>query len=257
MDEKIIRLEAREFYENSVLCNAFSESTRKLQELKYRLADFYSPEAKATFLDEIEKIIGEELKIHRDGIHNGNAVEDCKFEIQFEKLAYYINQELGTLPKVARQKYKSNETHERNKVFISYSHFDKDYLKDVQRHFKPFLDQINFWDDTKIQPGQKWKQEIRNEINKTKVAVLLLSTDFLGSEFISTDELPPLLKAAEEDGAVILIVILKPCLFEDFEELNQYQAMNPPNLPISKMDENEKEELLVNLVRQTKRILKG
>ena len=44
---------------------------------------------------------------------------------------------------------------------------------------------------------------------------------------------------------------------KDFEELNQYQAMNPPNLPISKMDENEKEELLVNLVRQTKRILKG
>jgi len=31
--------------------------------------------------------------------------------------------------------------------------------------------------------------------------------------------------------------------------------MNPPNKPVSRMDENEKEELYVNLVRQTKRIL--
>lgn len=82
-----------------------------------------------------------------------------------------------------------------------------------------------------------------------------MSTDFLGSEFITSDELPPLLNAAEKEGAVILIVILKPCLFEEFPELNQFQAMNPPSKPISRMTEDDKEELLVNLVRQTKRIL--
>ncbi|MCB0516563.1 MAG: toll/interleukin-1 receptor domain-containing protein, partial [Bacteroidetes bacterium] len=71
----------------------------------------------------------------------------------------------------------------------------------------------------------------------------------------ATDELPPLLEAAERNGAAILIVILKPCLFEEFSELNQFQAMNPPTRPLIKMDDTEKEELLVNLVRQTKRIL--
>ena len=63
------------------------------------------------------------------------------------------------------------------------------------------------------------------------------------------------LKAAEEEGAVILILILKPCLFEEFPDLNQYQTMNPPSKSLLKMDYEEKEELLVNLVRQTKRIL--
>lgn len=62
---------------------------------------------------------------------------------------------------------------------------------------------------TKILARKKWKDEIKNAILKTKVAILLVSTDFLGSEFITTDELPPLLKAAEDSGAVILIVILK------------------------------------------------
>ena len=161
------------------------------------------------------------------------------------------------MPKVAHQKNVTNPTQERNKFFVSYSHLDNEYLADVQRHFKPFLSHIDFWDDTKILPGQKWKEEIRKAINETKVAILLASTDFLGSDFISTDELPPLLKAAEQNGAVILIVILKPCLFEEFETLNQYQAMNPPSRRVLKMDYSEKEELFVNLVRQTKRILNG
>lgn len=78
----------------------------------------------------------------------------------------------------------------------------------------------------------------------------------MGSDFIATDELPPLLKAAEVDGAVILIVISSPCLFEEFPELNQYQAMNSPSKPIAAMDFLEKEELYVNLVRQTKKFLK-
>ena|SRR6478735_8845426 len=98
--------------------------------------------------------------------------------------------------------------------------------------------------------------EIKKALNETKVAILLVSTDFLGSVFISNHELPPLLKAAEEAGAVILMVILKPCLFEEFPELNQFQAMNPPSRPVSRMEYDEKEELFVNLVRQTKRVLK-
>ena len=84
---------------------------------------------------------------------------------------------------------------------------------------------MELWDDSKILPGQKWKDEIRKAIEQTKVAILLVSTDFLGSEFIVSDELPPLLKAAEENGATILIVILKPCLFEDFGQLNQFQTL--------------------------------
>ena len=124
-------------------------------------------------------------------------------------------------------------------------------------HFKPLFEQIDFWDDARINPGQKWRAEIRKAIGETKVAILLLSATFLASDFIATDELPPLLKAAEQEGAVILIVILKPCLFEEFDELNQYQAMNPPSLPIIKMNITEKEELYVNLVCQTKRILEA
>lgn len=254
-DEKIIREEAREFYENSSLSNPNKESSDKLNDLKHRLSDFYSPEFKAIFLDEMENTVTGELKEHRDSSHGGKPSPTCLYEISAERLIFYLNQELGTLPKVVHQKYKIQDKSIREKVFISYSHLDKEYLSDIQRHFKPFKNQIAFWDDSRIQPGQKWKDEILKAILETKVAILLISTDFLGSDFISSEELPPLLEAAEKEGAVILIVILKPCLFEEFDDLNQFQAMNPPNRPVSKMDENEKEELFVNLVRQTRKVL--
>ena len=217
--------------------------------------DFYSNDFKALFLDEIEATLVAELQNHRDRAHQGQPKADCPVEIESERLLFYIHQEISTFPKIARSQTVEHPMHARRKVFISYSHQDKMVLSDVQRHFKPFLQSVDIWDDTKIQPGQKWKEEIRQAIDQTKVAILLVSTDFLGSEFISTDELPPLLKAAESDGATVLIVILKPCLFEEFPKLNEYQAMNDPKKPVSRMDENEREELFVNLVRQTKRLL--
>lgn len=254
-DEMIIREEAQYFFKTKIDRSQNQKAIDDFHELKSRLYDFYSAENKVIFLDEIQKQISTSLQVHRDKAHGGKPGENCEKEEKPEKILFYIRQELGTLPIVAHQNFKTNPEQIRNKVFVSYSHLDKEFLTDIQRHFKPFLDQIDFWDDSKIQPGQKWKDEIVKAINETKVAILLVSTDFLGSNFIATDELPPLLKAAEENGAVILIVILKPCLFEEFTELNQYQAINPPTKPIIRMDYVEKEDLFVNLVRQTKRIL--
>lgn len=254
-DEKIIRDEAESFFNTKLISTNHNNAVDDFKEIKSRLYDFYPSESKAIFLDEIQNQLITFLKNHRIESHGGLAKPDCHFEQNIEKVLFYIRQELNTLPIVVHQLFKSNPKQKREKVFISYSHVDKEYLEEIKRHFKPFLNQIDYWDDTKIQPGQKWKTEIANAINETKVAILLVSTDFLGSEFISTDELPPLLKAAEENGAVILTVILRPCLFEEFEELNQYQALNPPTNPVIKMDSTEKEDLWVNLVRQTKKIL--
>lgn len=256
-DELIIRKEADQFFEWKLGASLNAQPIDDFREVKQRLRDFYTPESKAIFLDQIQKQIVADLEKHRIDKHGGQRNSTCRHEIDVEKMLFYIKQEIDTFPKIVHQRFETKPGHVRTKVFVSYSHYDKEFLTDVQRHFKPFLGKIDFWDDSKIQPGQKWKEEIRRAISETKVAILLISTDFLGSEFIATDELPPLLKAAEEDGAVILSIILKPCLFEEFPELNQYQAMNPPSRTILKMTYEEKEELYVNLVRQTKKILSG
>lgn len=145
--------------------------------------------------------------------------------------------------------------HDRRKVFISCSRNDKEFLNEVRRHFKPFSAQVEVWDDGKILPGQLWRTEIEKAINETRVAVLLVSTDFLGSDFIVTNELPMLLDAAENDGATVLMLILKPCFIEGFPQLAKFQAMHALDRPMVAMGETEREEILVNLVRQALKIL--
>jgi hypothetical protein len=136
----------------------------------------------------------------------------------------------------------------RDKVFISYSHQDAKWLKRLRIHLRPLEREykLDIWDDTKITPASKWKDKIRQVIKSTKVAVLLISADFLASDFISTDELPPLLRAAEEEGAVILSMILSPCRFLQ-TNLSQFQTVNNPSRPLIGLSKAKQEALWLKL----------
>jgi len=132
---------------------------------------------------------------------------------------------------------------DRNKVFISYSHKDAKYLNGLLPHLK-YLERnksIDFWVDTKIKPGEKWQVEIKRALASAKVAILLISVDFLTSPFIVENELPPLLFAAEAKGMTILPVILRPCTLPP--SLSRLQAINSPSKPLSRMKGYEREEL--------------
>lgn len=112
-----------------------------MHEIKQRLYDFYSPESKAIFLDEIERRVVGALQQHRDAAHGGKPGVNCGHEKKPVALVFYLQQELETLPIVAHQKNKTDLTQIRQKVFISYSHLDKEYLfrysKAFQTVFKP------------------------------------------------------------------------------------------------------------------------
>ncbi len=138
--------------------------------------------------------------------------------------------------------------HNRTKVFISYSHKDSKYLTELKIHLGYFTrnKRIDSWDDTKITPGSQWREEIKNAISMAKVAVLLISADFLDSEFIAKDELPPLLAAAKREGATILPVVVRPCAFKR-TNLSQFQAVNDPSQPLSKMQKYKREEVWTKL----------
>src|ERR1700680_3258867 len=86
--------------------------------------------------------------------------------------------------------------------------------------------------------------------NKANAAVLIVSADFLASEFIRTNELPPLLKAAEEEGALILPIIASPSLFLRNTELSQFQAVNNPSAPLISATEGEQEAVFVRVAEE-------
>jgi hypothetical protein len=145
----------------------------------------------------------------------------------------------------------------RNQVFVSYSHRDKYWLERLQVHLRPLERRglLVRWDDTRIAAGQRWRQEIKAAIDAAAVAILLVSPDFLASDFIDNDELPPLLKAAEEEGTVVLPLIISPCAFSRTPSLSQFQAVNPPSETLKGMTEAQQDQTFDNLAIRVQELL--
>ena len=146
-----------------------------------------------------------------------------------------------------------------NKIFVSYSHKDKEYMERLMVHLKPLqrTGEIDAWVDTRIKSGDDWKQEIKTALSDAKIAVLMVSADFLASDFIIENELPPLLDGAEAKGTLVLPVILKPCRFTREKNLKDFQAVNPPDEPLSLSDENERELLYDTIAQRIEDALGG
>jgi hypothetical protein len=144
----------------------------------------------------------------------------------------------------------------RDQVFISYSHRDNRLMGELLTHLKPCVSSgaITVWSDKQIAPGVKWLDEIRAALSKTRVAVLLVSPDFLASDFIHEHELGPVLKAVEAEGLKILWVQLRACAYKD-TPLKDYQAVvSPPDKPLAEM-KADRAQAWVRLCEEIKNVV--
>lgn len=144
----------------------------------------------------------------------------------------------------------------KNKIFISYSHADSAYFDRLITHLKVLKNyngEFEEWSDRKILAGQKWKEEITKALKKANIAILLVSTDFLASDFIQRNELPPILKKAAEENTTILCLLVEPSLFEK-TELGDFQAINDPKTTLSELEKSAQERIYLKLVEEIERI---
>ena len=145
------------------------------------------------------------------------------------------------------------------RVFVSYCRRDEQWLKRLRIHLKPLEREgvFDVWDDTMIEPGRNWRTEIEKAIAEASVAVLLISKDFLASDFISEVELPALLQATRDQDIKILHVFLNPCRVKQMKFLDDLQAVNSPDRTLSDMTEAEQDRIFVHIADQIHVALTG
>ena len=105
----------------------------------------------------------------------------------------------------------------RNRIFISYSHQDEKLFKELLVSLKPWQDQgiLDVWTDQRLKASQNWHEEIQQAIDSAAVAVLLISPDFMASDYIRKHEIPPLVKAHEEGKLALTPLFLRPSQIMD------------------------------------------
>ncbi|MFN6569962.1 TIR domain-containing protein [Dendronalium sp. ChiSLP03b] len=157
---------------------------------------------------------------------------------------------------VSVQTQQPNSTIERDRVFISYSRKDKAWLDRLQIMLKPLLRKqvISVWDDTRITAGSLWRDEINDALAAAKVAVLMVSADFLASDFIAEHELPPLLEAAKRGQLTLIWMYLSAC--DVPTEITTYQAAHNTSKPLKSLSSAEQDEVLVNICKEIEKAAK-
>lgn len=139
---------------------------------------------------------------------------------------------------------------EEEQLFVSYSHKDKRWLNELETHLKPYLRNgiLRTWSDQQIQPGSQWIKEIQSQLANSKIALLLVSPDFLDSDFIHEHELAPLLKKAEQCGLKILWIPVRPSSYEQ-TSLKRYQALHDPNKPLASLSRVQRDQAWVQICK--------
>ena len=107
--------------------------------------------------------------------------------------------------------------HPASMVFVSYSHKDEAEKEALLTHLRVLQggeENVEMWSDEEIGGGEAWEAAIEKAISRAKVAILLVTANFLSSDFILKKEVPALLKRRERDGVTVLPVIAKACAWK-------------------------------------------
>jgi hypothetical protein len=97
-------------------------------------------------------------------------------------------------------------------VFISYSHKDDPLREKLDTHLSLLRRQgvIAAWHDRRIAAGQEWARAIDEHLERAAVILLLVSADFLASDYCYEREMRRALERHDAGEARVIPVILRP-----------------------------------------------
>src|SRR5436305_8450198 len=117
-------------------------------------------------------------------------------------------------------------------IFFCYAHEDEPYLNKLKAYLRPLQRQalIDVWYDRDISAGSEWEQEISQRLNEAKIILLLVSPDFLNSDYCYSVEMKRALERHERKEARVIPVILRPIYWQGV--LGNIQALPTDAKPV-------------------------
>lgn len=93
------------------------------------------------------------------------------------------------------------------KIFISYAHEDEELQQMLRKHLD--ILGLDVWVDREIRPGTEWNDDIQRELEAADVILLLMSVDFLSSDFVRKVEIPRALERHELGVSRVVPILLR------------------------------------------------
>ena len=142
------------------------------------------------------------------------------------------------------------------RVFISYSHNDEKALKQLRKHCANLerSGDIKTWYDHDILAGSELDVEIEQELKESELFLLMVSPDFIASDYCINREMKFALERQSAGNARVVSVIVEECDWKAIDGLRQLKVLPKDGKPISLWDNQNK--AYKNVVDELRRIIK-
>jgi internalin A len=120
------------------------------------------------------------------------------------------------------------------RVFVSYSHKDERQLNELKTHLSPLERQnlIDTWYDRRIVAGEDFGQKINENINSADIILLLVSADFIASNYCYQKEMGRALERHAKREARVVPVIIRDVDWKVIPELSKLTAVPKDGRPV-------------------------
>ncbi len=111
-------------------------------------------------------------------------------------------------------------------VFISYAHDNIADREELIKHLAVLKRQglIDDWSDKQLIAGEDWDQKIKNKLANADIVLLLVSSEFLASDYINNVEVEETIKKYHQNTVQVFPIILNNCMWQQ-TTLNSFQAI--------------------------------
>ena len=141
------------------------------------------------------------------------------------------------------------------RIFLSYSHKNSSSLERLKVHFANLLRQgkISAWYDRDILAGDTIDQTINDELEKSDLVLLLVSPDFIASNYCFETEMEKALKLRAEGKLEVVPIIIEVCEWLEIDKLKQLKAVPKDGLAVSKWENPD--EAYLDIVSEIRRLV--
>ena len=125
-------------------------------------------------------------------------------------------------------------------VFYAYSHRDEELRQQLENHLTLLERQgiITSWHDRKISGGREWEGEIDEHLNTAHIILLLISSDFIASDYCYDVEMRRAMERHEAEEARVIPVILRPVAWRR-SSFGRLQAFPKNAKPVTRWEDRD------------------
>jgi O-acetyl-ADP-ribose deacetylase (regulator of RNase III) len=191
-------------------------------------------------IDSMRSLDAERDKLEDELIRMGDN-ESEKVDSMRARINTIQNERLKLKAQLKRQTFETVE------LFISYAHKDEALKDELNKHLTVLQKQgtIASWHDRKIIAGEEWKDEIDTHLESAQIILLLISPDFMASNYCYEIEMQRALERHESKEARVIPVILRPVSWSK-AKFSKLQALPKDGKPVTTW--TNQDEAFVNVI---------